>query len=187
MATQPKNAILIAGVGMALAGIVMLNVIQARVTPKTEEQIAAETREREAEAAKQKPAVTQEASTPVSSAPAGGDTSALAFLGPETTLGSADAPQKIVIGWTWTPEVQADPGRLHAALQTIEKALAGRAALQVVNLDARPDGAPLGVSQNGTVVAPLGEDGFLDGGAAAHALQEALGIPHADHSGGAAP
>lgn len=128
-----------------LLGMVALNVADRRFTPKTAEEEAAEQAQK---------------SEPSESAPPA--PSALVGLPPEQITGPPNAQTEIVFGWEWTPEVQADPGRLYRAIEALQKA-AGQTdiKLRVVNVDAVP-GAPRGLSVNGKTVLELPANGLLE-------------------------
>jgi hypothetical protein len=81
----------------------------------------------------------------------------------------------VVIGWSWTPEVQADPGRLEQALSAARQAVP-YVRIRIVNADAVP-GAPRGLVVNGKKVQELPADGFLKSGDIKWAVSGKADVP----------
>jgi hypothetical protein len=176
MANAPSKTILVAGIGVALGAMLMLNVLAQRIDPKYQEKLE---RERMAAEAQKQAEAQQNKPPTMPQAPAPG--AGLVELGEEKVLGKADAAKEIVVGYEWSPAVQADPSKVYAAVETIQKA-APDARIRVVNVDANPEVKP-GVSVGGKVVVIPQPDGSLS--ADEHAIQDALGMH--DHGGGSIP
>jgi hypothetical protein len=178
MANAPSKTILVAGIGVALGAMLMLNVLAQRIDPKYQEKVerdrqAAEAQKREQEIAKQGGKVSP-LDPPVGEG-------RLVELGEEKVLGKPDGKQEIIVGYEWTPAVQADPTKVFAAITAIQKA-APEAKIRVVNVDAKPDVSP-GVTIGGKVVIVPQPDGSIP--ADEHGLQDALGLH--DHGGNTPP
>lgn len=78
----------------------------------------------------------------------------------DVTFGSPGSAREIVIGWSWTPEVQADPRKVYRVIEIVKRAAASSARVRVVNVDAVPGVAP-GIAVQGKSVVPLPADGEL--------------------------
>ncbi len=172
---RPSNSpVMIAVVLMAIAGLVGLNMMSNQMRPKTDQEIQAEQRERAEAAASPSPA----AATPAPSA--SGATGALSLNDPNTlvlagqgnTMGAPDAPKEVVVGFSWTPEVQSDPSKVSKAVEALQKTVGPQARLKIVNVDANPE-VPEGVSIGGKVIVPAQSDGVIAPGAA-EAVKQAL-------------
>lgn len=81
----------------------------------------------------------------------------LAALGDDVTLGDKKADKEIVIGYSWTPAVQGDPGKVYRVVDEAQKNLPG-VRVRVVNVDANPTIKP-GITVEGKLVAPPDADG----------------------------
>jgi hypothetical protein len=173
--TRPSNSpVVLAVVVMAVAGLVGLNVMSNQVRPKTDHEIEAEQRERAKAAASPTPAA-------ASPAPAGkgepsamtsSDPNSLVLAGEGNTLGSPSASQEVVIGFSWTPEIQADPSKVSGAVAALQQTLGSQGRIKVVNVDASPE-VPEGVSIGGKVIAPAQNDGTI-APSAVEAVKKAL-------------
>lgn len=164
MPSKSKTPVFIAIIGFLLLGMVALNAAAGRFGKEPEAPPPPE------QAQQNEPA------EPAATAP---ETvgSELVRLPADSTTGPSSAPREIVIGWTWTPEVQADPSKVSAAIDQIKKAVPD-AKVRVVNVDAVPT-APAGITVDGKTVAELAPDGSLNPQEAVHTIQEAAGVPHA--------
>lgn len=151
----PSNAILIAAIVLGLAGMAIMNSISQRLDPAEIEKREKEAEEKKAAEAAQKAQETQKPS----SDPADADKNALVGLGDDKILGKPDGKTEVLIVWSWTPEVQADPSKVWKAVQAAQTG-APDAKIRVVNADAKPDMTP-GVFINGRQVLPVQPDGAL--------------------------
>ena len=140
---------------VALGSLVATNVISQRNAPKSEAD-----QEAEAQAAAEKkgdtaaePAV--QTSHPLRSAASYDLVTTDGFK--ET--GPKDARKTVVVGYEWTPGVQADPGKIQQIVGLIEKS-APDAKIVLMNVDEKPD-VPVGISVNGKLVAPIADDGTV--------------------------
>jgi len=86
----------------------------------------------------------------------------------EATLGAPTAKNEVVLGWSWTPEVQADPGALEQTIAALGTAARG-AKVRVVNTDVVP-GVQRGLVVNGKLALPLPPDGIIKPEAAREAV-----------------
>lgn len=179
MANAPSKTILVAGVGVALGAMLILNVLAQRIDPAYQEKVA---RERQAaEAQKQQENSRAGENAPPVSSVAGGR---LVELGEDKILGKPDGKQEVIVGYEWTPAIQSDPTKVFAAIEAIQKA-APDAKIRVVNVDAKPEVSP-GVTVGGKVVIVPQPDGSIP--ADEHGLQDALGLhDHGGHTPPAAP
>lgn len=134
---------------MGLAALVGMNVLQSKNTPRTAEQ--EEALKRAAEPSPSPVAPAAEASGGLS------DPNAL-VIQPESAQGAPPGSPEIIVGFNWTPDVQGDPSRVTNFVSSLEKAVAGRAKVKVVNVDENPS-VPAGISVNGKVIASPGADG----------------------------
>ena len=164
-----RTPFLILAIGILLLGIVALNVAAGRFAGGNPEQNEA------AESAEEQKG-SEPAQTPAA-AELEGSGNALVRLPPDTTMGPAEAAKEVVIGWVWTPEVQADPGKVSAAIEAVRKVVPGDVKVRIVNGDAAPD-APLGITVNGRTVRALPENGVLDPAQVTEDVQHALGLEH---------
>ncbi len=155
---------------MALAGLVMANIMAQKNRPRTEAELAQEETERQAKApqpetspafddgpppvAMRKQSATDDAPKTLSE---GND---LAAIGPDYTAPtSKPAGPSVTIGYEWTPELQANPDALARLAKKVQE-LAPDVRLRLVNVDANPQ-TPAGIAINNTVVAPPGDDGNI--------------------------
>lgn len=160
---RTRTPILLLIVGLLLAMMVGLNVAASRFTGGDEPEAAAESEAPENEPAR----------APSSPAAMEGANS-LARISPSWTAGAKDAKTEVVIGWSWTPAVQANPGSVHSAIMGIVESLRkDPVRVRAVNVDAFPE-TPAGVSLNGKLVVPLGTDGALSVETAVYAVRTAL-------------
>lgn len=172
---------MVAVVVMALAGLVGLNVMSNQVRPKTDQERQAEEMERSKAAQSPNPAATPTPAA-VPSAPSGrtgvslADPNALVLSGAGSTLGSPDAKQEVVVGFSWTPEVQSDPTKVSNAVDALLKTLGSQGRVKIVNVDERPE-VPEGVSIEGKVIVPAQNDGTIDPGAAQTVKQALSATP----------
>jgi hypothetical protein len=169
---RPSNSpVLIAVVVMALAGLVGLNMMSNQMRPKTDHEIEAEQQERAKAAASPSPVAAASAAPVPPGAPGApgaitvSDPNALVLAGPGSTLGSPDAKQEVVVGFSWTPEVQSDPSKVSKAIDALQKTLGTQGRIKVVNVDENQE-VPDGVSIGGKVIVPAQSDGTIDPGAA---------------------
>ena len=163
---RPRTPILVLAVGILLVGIVLLNVLAARIAPKSHEE-----EEQEQQAAAAKASEPPKTAPPADAGTGPSASGALVQLPADGTTGPADAKKTVVIGWTWTPAVQADPNKVSAAVEAVRKALPD-AKIRVVNTDAVPD-APPGITVDGKTVLPLPPDGAIEPSQAVKAAQSA--------------
>ena len=165
----PRNTTLLIIAGFVIVIIVGLNILIGQIAnPPTP---GAETQP-EQEAAADAPA----AQTPPPTNGSGGPK--LVELPAEATLGTPTAKNEVVLGWSWTPEVQANPGALEQTIAALSTAGRG-AKVRVVNTDVVP-GAPRGLVVNGKLALPLPPDGIIKPETAREAvtyLLEALPAP----------
>ena len=170
MAKAPSKTPLIVAAVMVVGVIAGFNVISEKYRPKTEHELEAAAQKEQAEAAKN---AQKNAPSPPPETGAAPATASLVMLGDEATLGAAQASSTITVGWSWTPDVQADPGKIWNGIQAVQK-VAPSAKIHVVNTDAGAD-VPEGVSLDGAVIVPLAPDGSLPSGAEGYQnLQGAL-------------
>ena len=153
-------------VGVILAVVVALNIIAQNSRPKTEAELQAE---QQAQAARSTPDTKKTMPSP---APPTASTPAddLTSLDADTTIGKGTGAPTVTLGWKWTPDVQADPSLVGKAVEALKNA--GAARVRVVNTDAVA-GVPDGLSVNGNVVVPLGENGSLNEKAVLESVQGA--------------
>lgn len=169
-----SRAPLIAGVVLAIAVLLGLNVMQQRNDPALQKQ-AEQLREQE-EAKKQESNAASSAAAP--SAPAAG-ANRLAEIGDSFMVGSDKAPREVVLGWQWTPEVQANPSKVYDAIEEIQKAAnssGGRFRVRIVNVDANPS-VPPGISIGGVVRVAPQPDGAIQRQALMPALSPLMQQP----------
>ena len=150
---KPSYTVPVAVGVLAVGSLVMMNVISQKNAPKTEEQQEAEQHADEAKATPAAPAVETKTAVPV----AGGDE--LVMKDGSFDVGPATATKKIVVGYEWTPAIQADPGAIQKIANMVQQA-APEAKISVVNVDENP-GVPVGIQVDGKVVAPIGDDGIV--------------------------
>lgn len=160
---RSRNTLLIALVVMAVAVFAGLNTMIGRLASAGEHSHEAE----EAQAAADE--------SNANTAPGAAEQSALARRPNDETIGPSDAKNDVVIGWSWTPEVQADPARLEQALAAARRG-APYVRVRIVNADAVP-GAPRGLIVNGRKVQDLPPDGFLKSGDIAWAVSGKATVP----------
>ena len=144
-----RNLLMMLAAVVGVGGIVMLNVAQNR-------SVSGNTRVEHDEDA---PPAKSEAPQTEKPAPGGPAADSLANLPADSTVGPADAKHTVVVGWSWTPEVQADPSKVYNTVQALRKA-APDLKVRVVNTDAVPD-AESGVVVDGKKVADTAPDGSL--------------------------
>ncbi len=146
MAQKRNNLPIIIAAVAAIGGVVGLNVIQQRADPKFIEQ---EEQEREAKdaAAKQKTSTALQQESESSQSPGANE---VVIWGPEKVLGKVGGTPKVVVAWEWTPSIQGNPSSVADAVEAVQKTLPG-SEVDVINLDAKPGAAPIGISINGTV------------------------------------
>lgn len=150
--SSPSRTLLIAGIGFALACMVILNMFIQRMDPKYQEEMQ---RERERNAAAEQAKKQAQAPPPTASA----NSNKLVTLGESVVLGTKDSKSEVVIGWSWTPEVQADPGNIYGAVEKLQKLVPGM-RIRVINADANPT-VQQGLSFNGNLLIPIRPDGAL--------------------------
>lgn len=164
---RSRNTLLIAFVVAAVAVFVGLNTLIGRLAGTSEHSHEAE----EAQAA-----VGDKNKT--NAAPATSDEQerdALVRRPPDETIGPSNPSSDVVIGWSWTPEVQADPARLEQALAAARQGVP-YVRVRIVNADAVPN-APRGIIVNGRKVQDLPPDGFLKSGDTGWAVSGKANVP----------
>ena len=161
-----RTPVLILAIGILLLGIMALNLAAGRFAASDSEQ---------SEAAESAATGTENTAAEEPAAPAGAD--ALARLPADVTTGPPGAARQVIIGWVWTPEVQANPAAVYDAIEAVRKVVPSDVALRIVNADAVPD-APLGIVVNGKTVRQLPPTGALDPAQAREDIQHALGLEH---------
>jgi len=145
----------VVAVTVLLLGLVALNVVDRRFAPKSPEEEAAA-----AQAAQATPP-----SEPISSS------GELVRLPAEETSGKPDAQTEVVFGWEWTPEVQAEPARMVAAIEALRTAARNAdVKLRIVNVDLVPD-APRGLAVNGKTALALPPSGLVEPSQLAQSLK----------------
>lgn len=170
MATPPtasrrSSPALFIAIGMALAALVILNVATMRLDPKYLEQQAKLAAEKQAEAAAKAGGTNADAPPPAT-----GSGHELVGLGPDAIIGpSTNTKHELLIGWEWTPDVQADPSKIYRAVEEIRKAIP-QLRIRVVNADETPN-VTRGVSLDGNLIAPMLPDGGVDGAPVMQHLQ----------------
>ena len=154
---RPRNTIFIVIVIFAIAIFAGLNVAMGRLGggQHSENEAATEAASSEKTASQQPP---PPAATPVR-------------LPTDETSGPPNPNLKVVVGWTWTPELQGNPQALQNTIESIKKAAPG-AQVRVVNVDAVPD-APTGIQVNGQKAMELPENGIIEAAQAAEAVAKA--------------
>jgi hypothetical protein len=135
---------------IAIAGMIGLNAISGRFTPKSDEDEAAE------QASAAPPATPAPAPTPMAVLHGPQE---LAAFSPGGDLGDTKAQDAITIGFSWTPAIQADPVLVFGTIDQLVHSFPD-ARIQVVDTDLDPS-VPLGVSIDGTLVAPADTDGSI--------------------------
>jgi hypothetical protein len=166
MAQAPSRALLGAGVVVAIGALLILNSFMQRLDPKYQEQQA------EAEAQKKQEEEQKQQQKLNASGPSSPNANKLVELGDDAIVGKKDGKPEIVIGYSWTPEVQADPSKIYNVIDMITKA-APQAKLHIVNADAHP-GAPVGIYMSGRTVIPAQPDGTIP--VSPMAIQAILGM-----------
>ena len=84
----------------------------------------------------------------------------LSTLGSDANLGSQNPLAPVVtVRWSWTPSVQANPGKVYQTIAGLVAALPD-ARIHAVNTDETP-GMPDGVFVGSRQLAPAKEDGSL--------------------------
>ena len=154
---QTRTPVLVVIVGLLLAMMVGLNVAASRFVGGRDDEAAESKTEENKPATAQSPGAMEGAES-------------LARISPSWTTGAKDAKDLVVIGWIWTPQVQADPSSVHAAITALRSV---PARVRVVNVDAFPE-TPAGVSVNGKVVLPMGADGAMSPESAMYAVRSEL-------------
>jgi hypothetical protein len=156
---------------MALAGLVMANIMAQKNRPRTEAEMMQEEQEKQPKAPQSEAAQGQVDDGPppvaMKNQPATDDApktlsegNDLAALGPDFTAPtSKPGGPSVTIGYEWTPELQSDPDALSRLARKVQE-LAPDAQLRLVNVDANPQ-TPAGIAINNTVVAPPGDDGNI--------------------------
>jgi hypothetical protein len=168
---KPSFVLPIAIGAMALAGLVMANIMAQKNRPRTEAELMQEEQERQPKAPQSgappgqvnddPPPVAMKKQSTTDDAPKmlseGND---LAALGPDYTAPASGAKgPSVTIGYEWTPELQANPDALAQLVKKVQEQVPG-AQLRLVNVDANPQ-TPAGIAINNTVVAPPGDDGNI--------------------------
>ena len=141
-------------IGVAIAAMVMLNLMSSRLAPKgdhDDEAAAADHHDDKADKPVQAP-----------SSDAG---NALVGLGPDATApGSAPsgpfAGKQAIVRYEWTPQVAGDPKKVYDAVTTLQKSLPG-ITVKVENVDATGGDQPTGVFIGGKQVAAPAADGSI--------------------------
>ena len=151
---KPSYAVPIAIGAIAIGSLVGMNVLSQKNAPKTAAQLQAEAEE--ASAAKNPtPDPTVQEASPLS--PTSGQDLVLTNGFKES--GPKEAEKTVVIGYEWTPDIQANPGKIQEIVKVIEQN-APKAKIILTNVDDNPT-VPSGIQVNGKVVAPIGEDGTV--------------------------
>ena len=136
-----------------MAGLIGLNVMSLKSTPKSDEELQAEAQE--AAAAKQgsaSPAAPADAGAPPGSG-------SLSDIGPAKLLGRVDASKEVIVGFNWTPAVQADPSKVYGVVQMLER-VAPDVRIRVVDVDQVP-AIPAGVSVGSQLMVAAQKDGSI--------------------------
>lgn len=152
MANKPSNVPLyIAGIA-AVGALGLLGVIQSNSNPEIQEK-----KEKEAERKQRDATAKNPSATPAQAmgAPGAND---VATWGAETTLGDPKGDPAVTVAWEWTPAVQGNPASINDAVQAAKIAFP-KAAIHVINLDAKPGAAKPGISVAGVVKAAPSADG----------------------------
>lgn len=139
--SRSSSAVLVAVAVLALIVVAGLNALIGRMASGEHQDEAAAT---ESSAASSSGGASGSAGRPT---PPASSAYALSSLPPDATVGPANANTRIVVGWSWTPDVQADPNALADALQAARQMSEQGAQVRIVNTDAVP-GAPRGVFVN---------------------------------------
>lgn len=160
-ASRRSSPVLFIVIGVAIASLVGLNIMQQNNDPAFQEKIAREA-EREAakKAAKQNEVKTKDPKEAQEEMARQGPANELVTYGAEKMLGSSNGKHKVTIGWLWTPEVQGNPALVYNAIQMAKTELPD-ATVRVVNLDAKPGAVPPGLAVDGTVMTGLTPDGGI--------------------------
>ena len=164
---RSRNVFLIAIVVFAVAIFAGLNMMIGRLA-------GAGDHDHEAEEAQAAQAAANGNRAP-GSAPAPSEAAALARRPADETIGPSTPSTDVVIGWSWTPQVQADPARLEQALSAARQAVP-YVRVRIVNADAVP-GAPRGLIVNGKKVQDLPPDGFFNPGNITWAVSGKADVP----------
>jgi hypothetical protein len=145
---KPRNntPVLLAVVGVALLGMGFLNRLQYESRPRSSAELQAEQAEQEAKL-KAGQGAPSSAPTP---APTGADDDLLT-LEPEESFGTPvkEAERHVVLGYSWTPGIQAEPARFLESLKSFQSMLERmngsmqlKASFQFVNVDVVRDKEP---------------------------------------------
>jgi hypothetical protein len=148
--SKPSNTPAIIGVALlSIGGLVLINKASLDSRPKTQQEMEAE------EQAKQTPA----SSTPVSQEETSkGSDSDLVVTG-DLSAASGDGKKTLTLGYSWTPEVQANPRAIEQGMTMMKTYVAQKGmGFRTVNVDANPS-VPDGLSIDGKQLAPLPENG----------------------------
>jgi hypothetical protein len=174
MANAPSKTVLIVAAALAVGVMAISNSIVQRLDPKVREQLEREAEQKAAAAAAAKatPSPSPSASGAAATTTQGAADSLAAF-GEEAVLGDKNAKQEVVVRWRWTPEIQADPGKMMAVVDSVQKAAPG-VRVRVVNVDDAPD-QQAGVFVKDHMVSPALPDGTMP--VAAPAIQSVLKSP----------
>jgi hypothetical protein len=138
---------------LALGSLVMMNVVSQKNAPKSEAQQEAEAQEASEKKAAAEP--TLDASHPLRPM----SSLDLVMTDGFKETGPKDAETTVVVGYEWTPGIQADPEKVQEIVKMLERN-APKAKVVLTNVDENP-GVPVGIQVNGKVVAPIGEDGTV--------------------------
>jgi hypothetical protein len=125
--TRPNNSpVIIAIIAVALGGMVILNRAQYENRPKTSAELQEEAERAVAARMQASPAAP---SSPTAEQPLQEE---LVSLPTEVEIGDAKSPRTVVLGYSWSPEVQSDPQRANAGLKSL------RTLLEQINTQATP-------------------------------------------------
>jgi len=151
----------------AIALLVGVNAMSLKSTPKSDEEIAAE----KAEATKSETTASPGAPPAQEQGPP-----SLPMNNAYQILGKADSQKEVIVGFEWTPEVQADPTKVYNAVQGLTH-IVPDARIRVVNVDQVPT-IPTGISFGNHVVVPAEADGSISlSGNTVGMLQKAITAP----------
>lgn len=155
MAQKPSNVPLVVVTVAAVALLVGITAMQNNSDPnireKMEKEAEREAAKKQADNAKDNPQPTP----PTESVPGAND---VASWGAEKSLGQPGGKPSVTIAWEWTPAVQGNPSSVYSAVEAVKKAYPS-AAIQAVNLDAKPGAFPAGISVDGSLREPVAADG----------------------------
>lgn len=146
-----RSPVLLILAGFAVAILIGLNVMSAQFRPKSDEELQKEAQDK---------AAAQASPTPSPAAPGAAAGSGLVSLSPDSKVGNTQAPEEVVLGFEWTPQVQADPNKVYQAVTMLQKAMPPVAHLRIVDVDLEPS-VPEGISVGGKVIVPASADGSI--------------------------